>query len=210
MNNSKNIGFTLVEVLIGSVIISLILAMLSKTTGFVRSNVIKESAELQNLEIARNVINSIRRDYAVASAEYDSNDSFSDKYMVQLMPVVSEASNNSGSKPMRINDNSILIYKKLIDGTYEHISYKFNKNKGYITRKSDKGKEKRFNDIKDAKFAVYFLQKDLNYTNTPLLWVSITVENGIGENKKELNLVATIASNVIVKELTNCFWNNEG
>lgn len=200
-------AFTLIEALIGMCVIVILFSAIFKITGFVGHNVVKETAELQNLQNVRSAINSIRRDFIVATPKYVANTDFGDNYNIRLDPIISESYNKDGSQPMQIQLDNLLLYRKTDAGYYEEISYVFNENDQMLIRTSSLGKERRYTGIKKAEFKLYYLDQQLN-PYIPLLWVSMTVESGHGKDKKALTVGTSLAANTICQDLNNLYWNS--
>ena len=200
-------GFTLIELSVGICIIAILFTTILKITGFVGHNVVKETSELQNLQSVRNAINSIRRDFILATPKYDSNSDFADNYSIRLDPIISESYNKDGSQPMQVQSNNLLLYRKTLSGDYEQISYDFNENDQILVRTSSLIGEHKYSGIKNVEFKLYYMDSSLN-PNIPLLWVSMTVENGHGKDVKTLTVATSLAANTICQDINNLFWNS--
>lgn len=200
-------AFTLIEALIGMCVVVLLFSAIFKITGFVGHNVVKETSELQNLQSVRSAINSIRRDFIVATPKYVADSDFGDNYNIRLDPIISESYNKDGSQPMQIQIDNLLLYRRTLSGDYEEISYVFNENDQMLVRTSTLGKERRFTGIKKVEFKLYYLDQQLN-PYIPLLWVSMTVENGHGRDAKTLTVGTSLAANTICQDLNNLYWNS--
>ncbi len=200
-------AFTLLESLVGCCIIVLLFYVVFKIMGFIGHNVIKETSELQNLQNVRSAINSIRRDFIVATPKYVADGDFGDNYNIKLEPIISESYNKDGPQPMQIQIDNLLLYRKTLSGDYEEISYVFNENDQMLIRTSTLGKERRYTGIKKVEFKLYYLDSQLN-PYIPVLWVSMTVENGHGNDTKTLTVGTSLAANTICQDLNNLYWNS--
>ncbi|PKL45068.1 MAG: hypothetical protein CVV41_02975 [Candidatus Riflebacteria bacterium HGW-Riflebacteria-1] len=206
MKARKISGFTFVEALVALLIVSALLILVGRIVSSVRSSVSKGVANLQNLQQARSLLNSIRRDFIVSSPVYDRNDDYSSRAKVRMEPVVTQKTSGKFPQPLFVSDDTVLLYKRLADSSIESVSYHFDARAGRITRTSDKNPERVFDGIKKASFKVYSLHENLS-PHVPLLWVSVTVEHTEAGEKQVFDLATTIGSSIICKDINNQYWN---
>ena len=81
-------GFTLVESIIAIGMASALIILVMKLTSAIRGDVVKGTVDLQNLQDARLVINSLRRDFTCAMPYYDPSDKQEDIDSVRNNPVL--------------------------------------------------------------------------------------------------------------------------
>ena len=206
----KNKGYTLVEVVIAIGMIAGLLVLVMKMSSLIRGDVAKGTVDLQNLQDARVVINSLRRDFLCATPIYDDEDSENIRNEVRADPILFASSFNKPqkSRPIVINEHQINFCKLTNDSAgnqlKEEIYYFFDPVSKTLNRRGADG-EKLFKGVENIKFDVYYhpLREDV-----PMLLVSMIIKTKESNETKELPLNTTICSSIVNKDLTNLDWNN--
>ncbi|MBU1106045.1 MAG: type II secretion system GspH family protein [Candidatus Riflebacteria bacterium] len=207
--NHNNRAFTLVETLVGFALATALIILVMQLGRITRASVAKGDVDLQNLQEARSAINSLRRDFLVATPLYNTSDGLDIREEIRNNPVLTSDrfSKQQKSRPVIVSDQEIHFCRYTLDQngnkTIEEISYVFDKTDKSLIRTTLSGK-KVFTGIENARFSVYSHSLD---PRVPLLWVALTVENKESGESKKLELATTIASSIISQDLNNSHWN---
>ncbi|MBR4328240.1 MAG: type II secretion system protein [Candidatus Riflebacteria bacterium] len=205
-------GFTLVESIIAIGMAAGLIILVMKISSVIRGDVAKGTVDLQNLQDARLVINSLRRDFTCAMPNYDFSDTQEAIDAVRNNPVLYTETYNDGSKkskPIIIHKYHLNFVKPVYDSggnlTREEIYYVFdNVNKTLIRHSSVSG-DKHFKGMDSIEFGLYYhpLESDV-----PMLLVSMIIRTTEGGETKSLPLTTTICSSIVNKDIVNLDWNS--
>lgn len=208
-------GFTLIEMLIGLVLVSFLFAISFRVFTYISSQMSRGSVDLQELQGARLALNYLRRDFRSAAPLIAKTATFVQKTKTARTPMVEAASYNRGpdSVPIVIADSEIHFFRQLYNTpdaetapTTEQVNYRIDDTKKCLVR-SSAGKERMFPDIKGAKFELYGhpLKPEI-----PLLLVTLTIDADVkdrGSARNVLELTTTISSPVAVQPLNYPRWH---
>ena len=214
--NKRKKGFTLVETFIAIGMATGLIILVLKMFTLLRGNVAKGTVDLQNLQDARAVINSLRRDYSCAIPSY-GNDTRDNIAMVKADPIWSNSDWNSANhpsgttvaRPVIFSDSDIEFCKKVInpDGSVgvERIQYAFDSVSKTLNRiSSPSGKRQTFKGIESIKFDLYYHPSN---EIIPMLLVTMNIQTTESNQTRVLPLTTTLSSNIIPSELENLDWN---
>ncbi len=213
-NNKK--AFTLVEIAVAVGMASALIILVMKMSSLIRGDVAKGTVDLQNLQEARLVINSLRRDFACATPIYDVSEKrkILDEVRADPIKFIDSFKKSQNSRPIIINSNQINFCKTSIDSSnspiIEVIDYVFDPVSKTLNRRSiingDKSSEKSFKGMEAIKFDVYYhpLKDDV-----PMLFVQMLLKTKEGNLTRELPLTTTISSSMVAQDVDNLDWNWE-
>ncbi len=204
-----NAAFTLVETLVAFFLATALIVLLMQLSGGVRTGVVRGDVDLQNLMEARAAINSIRRDFLVATPRFEARDGIDMREQIRHNPVVPQDKLKTIflSSPVTVAEHALFFCRQVVDEagnqTSEEVSYTFDESEKTLVRTSPTG-VKKFAGIENSRFSIYFhpLKPEI-----PMVWVSITVKNIEGGESRQLEIATTIASSIISQDLNNLHWN---
>lgn len=208
-------GFTLIETVIGVLLVSLLLGITYKVFSYISLQRTRGSVDLQELQGARFAINYLRRDFRCAAPLIPKTATLAQKEKATRMPAVEAKSYTKGDTtvPILISDSEIHFFRQLYNTpdltttpATEEINYHVDTARKCLVR-STPGQELAFPEIKGAKFELYAhpLKPDM-----PMLLVTLTIDadpkqNGGGRNF--LELTSTISSSVANQNLNSPYWH---
>ncbi len=205
-------GFTLVESIIAIGMASALIILVMKLSSAIRGDVVKGTVDLQNLQDARLVINSLRRDFTCAMPYYDSSDKQEDIDSVRNNPILyaeTYTDNSKKSKPIIIHKHHLNFIKPAHDSSgnlrMEEIYYVFDGINKILIRHSNISGEKRFKGMDNIEFGLYYHPLE---TDTPMLLVSMIIRTTEGGETKTLPLTTTMCSSIVNKDIVNLDWNS--
>ena len=205
-------GFTLVESIIAIGMASALIILVMKLSSAIRGDVAKGTVDLQNLQDARLVINSLRRDFTCAMPYYDPSDKQEDIDSVRNNPVLfAETYSDSAkkSKPIIIHNHHLNFVKPAYDSsgnlTFEEITYVFDGMNRTLIRHSSISGDKHFKGMDNIEFGLYYHPLQ---TDTPMLLVSMIIRTSEGGESKTLPLTTTMCSSIVNKDIVNLDWNS--
>ena len=205
-------GFTLVESIFALGMATALIILVIQLSSFIRGDVAKGTVDLQNLQDARLVLNSLRRDFTCAMPYYDSEDNDEAIDSVRNNPVLFAETYNDDSKkskPIIIHNGHLNFFKPVYnsDGSLgmEEIYYVFDPTSKTLNRHGSISGKKTFKGMESINFGLYYhpLQDDV-----PMLLVSMIIKTTEGNETKTLPLTTTICSSVVNKDITNIEWNS--
>ena len=205
-------GFTLVESIIAIGMASALIILVMKLSSAIRGDVVKGTVDLQNLQDARLVINSLRRDFTCAMPYYDPSDKQEDIDSVRNNPVwYAETYTDSSkkSKPIIIYKYHLNFVKPVYDSSgnlnMEEITYVFDGMNKTLIRHSSISGDKHFKGMDNIEFGLYYHPLE---TDIPMLLVSMTIRTTEAGETKTLPLTTTMCSNIVNKDIVNLDWNS--
>ena len=205
-------GFTLVESIIAIGMASALIILVMKLSSAIRGDVVKGTVDLQNLQDARLVINSLRRDFTCAMPYYDPSDKQEDIDSVRNNPVwYAETYTDSSkkSKPIIIYKYHLNFVKPVYDSSgnlnMEEITYVFDGMNKTLIRHSSISGDKHFKGMDNIEFGLYYHPVE---TDIPMLLVSMTIRTTEAGETKTLPLTTTMCSNIVNKDIVNLDWNS--
>lgn len=218
MKMNRKTGFTLVEAIIGFLIVSLLGGAAYKVFSYIVIQRNRGSVDLEELQGARAAINYLRRDFRCASPLIAPDATLNQRKTARKLPVSESKNFNSKQNfvPIVISDKEIHFYKQTYDTPLlslkpnsEQINYRIDKARHCLVR-TEVGKEKFFDDIVDVKFELYShpLKKE-----TPMLLISMKIDAGKGGRDNQnrfFELTTTISSSISNHNLNHEFWNFHG
>jgi len=208
-------GFTLVETVIGALLISCLLAMSFNVFSYINSQRTRGSVDLQELQGARLTINSLRRDFRCAAPFIPKTATLAQKMQARCMPVVETKSFVKGNAtvPILISASEIHLFRQLYatpelttTPATEEINYHMDGARKCLVR-SSAGKEQVFSDIRGATFELYAhpLKPEI-----PMLLVTLVIDadtKKTGQGQNFLELTTTISSSVANQNINNPYWH---
>jgi hypothetical protein len=211
-----NRAFTMVELLVGFLIFTLVLMMVNQFVSTIRQGFMHGTVNLERLEKARLAISYLRRDFTSASPILSEKDPSKIRRFFLKCPFELGGKPVTGfkSSPIQVSDSSIIFYRfsyDSSDGTQAPkvfpVSYEFKKNTQTLTRTTPDS-QKEFDGFRNVVFKCYVHK---NSPEIPLLHVEFEVFEEKDQKQKEqgkpLTLSATIGSVFVTDSLKNPFWN---
>ncbi len=209
-------GFTLVEAVIGFLIITLLSASAYKVFSFVLAQRNRGSVDLEELQGARTAINYLRRDFRCAAPLINEDATMTQRKKSLKIPVIEADSFDRSRKvtPIVVSGEEIHFFKHnfatLIRSEKpktEQINYRIDKARGCLVR-TGAGSEKVFKDIKAIKFELY---SHPLFKETPMLLVTMKVDANKGDRKDQkhfFEISTTISSSMANHNINYEFWNS--
>lgn len=212
MRLSRKKGFTLVETVISVGMAAGIIILVMNLASVIRGDVAKGTVDLQNLQEARLVINSLRRDFSSATPLYDDSENFAIRDEIRNDPMLYASTYTAHkSRPIVLNSHDIIFCKTTAnsDGnkTREDIHYSFDSTSKVLNRQSSVTGKKVFKGMEDIKFDLYY--HPLN-DEVPMILVTMLIKTKEANETKELELTTTICSSIVNRDVTNLYWNWSG
>ncbi len=230
LNGRKSSAFTLIEVLVGLAIATLVLFTIYKFLSSTRHHYMYGTVNLQNLQEARLAINSIRRDFSCACPKINYPPTGVDlsgtadvmqtayeklqKLRKQMFMTPSYSYNERGEL-MQIQSSDLCFHKFEygVNGekpVVQQVRYNFDYSAKTLTRLGEDGSIRRFTGFESVLFELYL--HDLS-PEVPVLWVRFKIHEGDKYGDEEignaLELTTSIASPHISSSLKNKFWRYE-
>ncbi len=208
-------GFTLVEAVIGLLLVSVLFALVFRIFSHINRQRALGSVDLQELQGARFAINYLRRDFRSAAPMIPKLATFAQKEKAALSPAVEAKSwtKTDSTVPIVVADSEIHFHRQLFDTpdfattpATEEVNYHIDGSRKCLVRVSA-GKEIPFPEVKGARFELYGhpLRPDV-----PMLLVSLVIEarskEGAGKTE-DLEFVTTISSSPSNHNLHHPFWH---
>lgn len=208
---SRKKGFTLVEAVIAMGMAAGIIILVMNLASVIRGDVAKGTVDLQNLQEARLVINSLRRDFSSAIPLYDSSEDIKIRDQIRNDPMLYASTYTAHkSRPIILNGQDIIFCKTTADNsgnrTREEIHYSFDPVSKVLNRQSASG-NKVFKGMESIKFDLYY--HPLN-DEVPMILVTMLIKTKEANETKELELTTTICSSIVNRDVTNLTWNWSG
>ncbi len=208
-------GFTLVEAMIGMMLVSALLTMSYKVFSYINLQRSRGSVDLQELQGARHAINYLRRDFRCAAPVFSDAATLEQKKNSMRNPVVEAKTFKKGANtvPIVISDNEIHFFRHLYDTPeaiakpkVEEVNYHMDGARKCLVR-SAAGKERVFSDIRGAKFELYAhpLKPEV-----PMLLVTLIIDADLkdqGGGRNFFELTTTISSAIANQNINNPFWH---
>ncbi len=213
--NRPSRGFTLVEAMIGMMLVSALLTMSYKVFTYINMQRSRGSVDLQELQGARHAINYLRRDFRCAAPVFADAATIEQKKKAMRNPVVeAKVFNKTGNTvPVVIADSEIHFFRHLYDtpetaGTpkVEEVNYHMDGARKCLVR-SAAGKESVFSDIRGVRFELYAhpLKPEI-----PMLLVTLIIDADLkdkGGGRNFFELTTTISSAVANQNINNPYWH---
>lgn len=206
-------GVTLVEILIGTILAVMLIALSVGMIRFVRRHQSVGTSDLRELQDARLAISHLRRDFRSATINTESNVTLSKQRNLHRNPLVQAGSwrAESGVTPIIVDRTSIQFFKQSFetDSTdknpkLQQIMYQIDSSRNCLVR-SGPGFETAFTSIINADFRIYGhpLNKDV-----PVLLVKFDIMAEDLESHQNMEFVTTISSSVISQKINNLSWHH--
>ncbi|NCB38880.1 MAG: hypothetical protein EOM80_08930 [Erysipelotrichia bacterium] len=209
-----NHGFTLVEAVIGMMLISGLLIMFYKAFTYIGAQRARGSVDLQEMQGARYAINYLRRDFRCAAPVIPKTATVAQKKKALHMPIVEAKLFAKGDTtvPILVSDSEIHFFRHLYNTpelssviAIEEINYRIDSARKCLVR-SGAGKEQVFPDIREAKFELYShpLKSEI-----PMLLVTLIIDADLkdaGAGRNFLELTTTISSAIANQNINNPYW----
>lgn len=210
----KRQGFTLVEAMIGIMLVSALLTMSYKVFSYINLQRSRGSVDLQELQGARYAINYLRRDFRCAAPVFSDTASIEQKKKAMRNPVVEAKTfdKKANTVPIVVSDSEIHFFRHLYETPessakpkVEEVNYRIDNTRKCLVR-SASGKERVFSDIRAARFELYAhpLKPEI-----PMLLVTLTIDADPKDKsgKASLELTTTISSSVANQNINNPYWH---
>ncbi len=215
IQNEPRHGFTLVEAMIGMMLVSALLTMSYKVFSYITMQRSRGSVDLQELQGARHAINYLRRDFRCAAPVFSDAATLEQKKKAIRNPVVEAKTfkKNENTVPIVVSDSEIHFFRHLYDTPesadnpkVEEVNYHMDIARKCLVR-SAAGVEKVFSDIRGAKFELYGhpLKPEV-----PMLLVTLTINadpNNKSGGSTSFEMTTTISSAVANQNLNNPYWH---
>jgi len=209
-------GFTLVEAMIGMMLVSALLTMSYKVFSYITMQRSRGSVDLQELQGARTAINYLRRDFRCAAPVIAKDATLAQKINAIRNPVIQKKAFNkdANSVPVLVSDGEIHFFRHLYDTPETsgvpkvgEVNYTMDTKRKCLVR-TEAGNEKIFSDIRGARFELYGhpLKPEI-----PMLLVTLTIDadpKDSGGGRNYFELTTTISSAIANQNLNNPYWHS--
>lgn len=209
-------GFTMVEAIIGILLISLLSLSAYKIFSFILVQRNRGSVDLAELQGARVAINYLRRDFRCAVPLINKNATIAQRKTARRIPAIEANTFDKSQKviPIVVSDTEIHFFKHTFatpttseTPKTEQINYRIDKARGCLVR-TGLDSENIFKDIKAIKFELY---SHPLFKETPMLLITMKVDANKGnahEQKRYFELSTTISSSIANHNINYEFWNS--
>ncbi|MFZ5951522.1 MAG: hypothetical protein ACOYXC_12510 [Candidatus Rifleibacteriota bacterium] len=208
-------GITLIEAVVGTLIISLVFYMISSFTGNMAFKYKHSFIELENFREAHMAINQLRRDYSMACPYVDSRDGLAELKNFVLKPFAIskiDAKYVGANRKIRVTPNQLAFFKYSVSGfsenpkpEVEEIEYTFDQSSGKLIRKAGSNTT-TFDGFKDFSFSAFVYQTN---TALPLIWVKMTLDQNKYKDSsfgKPLELTTSLSSTFVADSINYNSW----
>lgn len=216
ISKPRRCGFTLVEAMIGMMLVSALMTMSYKVFSYITLQRSRGSVDLQELQGARHAINYLRRDFRCAAPVLSDAATLEQKMKAMRNPVVEKKIFIKGGNtvPIIVSDSEIHFFRQLYDTPesvekpkVEEVNYHMDGARKCLVR-SAAGKERVFSDIRGAKFELYAhpLKPQI-----PMLLVKLIIDADLkdkGGGRNFFEMTTTISSAVANQNINNPFWHS--
>lgn len=216
MNNHRarsSRGVTLIEVLAGMLVISIILYAITNFASNMAFKFKHGFVDLENFRVAHQAINQLRRDYNMACPYVASGDGIEELKKFLLVPMAISRGNEKfvgANRRVRIAPGQLVFYKFAEPGfslnsqaRVEEVEYIFDAASRQLTRKCGDS-TKKFNGFKSVEFKSFV---HMGNPGIPVLWVSLVLDQDYYKgSEKPLELTVSISSNFIADSINHRGW----
>lgn len=211
---SGTTGFTLVETMIGLVLLAGLFLIAYKVFSFISNQRSRGSVDLQELQGARHAINYLRRDFRCAAPRIPGSATLAQKRKAMQKPAVETgAFADDGTTPILVSGSEIHFFRQMFgtpdaspSPSMEEVNYRIDPARKCLVR-SSAGRELVFPEIKGAQFELY--GHPLN-PDVPMLLVKLVIDadpKKTVDGRNTLELTSTLSSPVANQNINNPHWN---
>ena len=209
----KNRGVTLIEMVAGTLIISIIFYVITNFASNMAFKYKHGFVDLENFRVAHQAINQLRRDYNMACPYVTAGDGVEELKKFLAMPfAISKVDEKfvGANRRIRITPQQLTFYK-FADTSFsmdsqplvEEVEYTFNADSGKLTRTCG-GNSRQFNGFKEVEFKSFV---HLANPQIPVLWAKIVLDQDYyADSGKPLELTASINSNFVIDSINHDGW----
>ncbi len=208
-------GFTLVEILIGTVIISFIFYMITTFSSNMAFKYKHGFVDLDNFRVAHQAINQLRRDFNMACPYVTSGDGINEqkKFLFRPLSIDKGAGKFAGANRRIGIMPQHLTFFKFAEASFgqhrmpvvEEVEYVFDSDTGVLTRKC-RGAQSKFPGFKEMEFKSFVHAAN---SQVPVLWVRMTLDQNHYQKSdfgKPLELTVSIASDFVADAINYNSW----
>lgn len=210
---NKSKGITLIEIIFGTLIISIIFYTISSFTSNMSFKYKHGFVELENFREAHRAISQLRRDFNMACPYVTSGDGIEElkKFLSTPLAISKGAGKFVGAnRRIRITPQQLAFFKFIDTGfsmnprpLVEEVEYDFVPASGMFTRKCN-GNVVQFNGFKEVEFKSFV---HLGNPKVPVLWARIVLDNEFYKGSgKELELTVSITSHFVADSINHSDW----
>lgn len=208
-----NRGVTLIEVVSGMLIISIIFYAITNFASNMAFKYKHGFVDLENFRVAHQAINQLRRDYNMACPYITSGDGIEELKKFMMVPMAISKGNEKfvgANRRVRIAPGQLVFYKFADQGfsfnsqpLVEEVEYIFDAGSGQLTRNCN-GLSRQFNGFKNVEFKAFV---HMGNPRIPVLWVRMVLDQKYYKgSEKPLELTVSISSNFIADSLNYSGW----
>ncbi|KAF1083040.1 MAG: hypothetical protein GQF41_0807 [Candidatus Rifleibacterium amylolyticum] len=208
-------GFTLVEMLIGTVIIGFIFYIVTSFSSNMAFKYKHGFVDLENFRVAHQAINQLRRDFNMACPYVTAGDGINEqkKFLLRPLSIDKGAGKFAGAnRRIGIMPQHLTFYK-FADASFgqhqmpvvEEVEYLFDSASGDLTRRCGATLQK-FPGFKEIEFKSFVHQAN---PQVPVLWVRMTLDQDHYKESdfgKPLELTVSITSNFVADAINYNSW----
>lgn len=209
----RRYGVTLVEIMIGTVLVVMLIAASIGMIRFVGRHQAVGTSDLRELQDARLAISHLRRDFRSATSNAEQNVPLLKQRKLHRNPLAQAGTwqAETGITPIIVDSSSIQFFKHSFDTDITHtkpelqqIMYHIDSTRKCLIR-SGPGFETAFTSIINADFRIYGhpLNKEI-----PVLLVKFDIMAEDLESHENMEFVTTISSSVISQKINNLSWHH--
>ncbi|MBU1108589.1 MAG: hypothetical protein KKB51_18075 [Candidatus Riflebacteria bacterium] len=210
---NKSKGITLIEVIAGTLIISVIFYTISSFTSNLAFKYKHGFVELENFRVAHRAISQLRRDFNMSCPYVTSGDGIEELKKFLATPLAISKGDGKfvgANRRIRITPQQITFFK-FADTSFsmnpqplvEEVEYDFASASGILTR-SCNGNVVKFNGFKEVEFKSFV---HLGNPRIPVLWARIVLDSEFYKGSgKLLELTVSIASNFVIDSINQSDW----
>lgn len=206
-------GVTLIEVLAGMLIISIIFYVISNFVSNLAFNYKHGFVDLENFRVAHQAVNQLRRDYNMACPFITSGDGIEELKKFLLVPMAISRGDEKfvgANRRVRIAPGQLVFYKFADSGfslnsqpVVEEVEYRFDAGSRQLTRTCN-GLSRQFSGFKNVEFKAFV---HMGNPRIPVLWVRLVLDQDYYKgSEKPLELTVSISSNFIADSINHGGW----
>ena len=211
LNGKK--GLTLIEIVVGTLIISVIFYAVSTFASHMAFKYKHGFVDLENFRVAHQAVNMLRRDYNMACPFITAGDGIEEMKKFLLTPLAISGDNAKfvgANRRIRITPQQIVFYKfaeaafsTSSEPMVEEVEYRFDADSKNLIR-SCGGQVQTFNGFKEVEFKSFVHEGN---PHIPVLWARIVLSHEhYKDSDKPLDLTVSVSSNFVADSINYNAW----